>query len=253
MMEDAGKTFCVNKIGETQNILETLGEESVYNTCFHKKILEFEKKEVEKFYQGRSCLVLGPSEEGEIEQDLHKHFEKIAVVDASMNIIKKLQNKMQNCLFFHDMFEHVKIDMKFNTILMLHILEHLDNPIYFLQRTHDWIGQNGRIIVITPNSESIHRLLGVEMGILKNTKELGKSDCNVGHKKVYDLVSLEGTLLAGGYKVIYQSGIMVKPFHNDFMMKLSDQQLKGLYKVGVRFPELCADIMMVCVRKKHAL
>jgi 2-polyprenyl-3-methyl-5-hydroxy-6-metoxy-1,4-benzoquinol methylase len=224
-----------------------MGIKIKYNSGFHGRILRMLNDIVMPFYTGDSCLVLGPSEGGEIEANLPIRFDRITFVDKDKRILEKLKGKftgsVASCDFINTNFEDLKFDKKFDTVIMFHVLEHIEDPIELLKKVKTWI--NGHLLIIVPNADSIHRLLGVKMKLIKNNDTLDILDRTVGHKRVYDLPLLRNHLRLAGFFVYHRGGIMLKPFHNTLMNTLSNKQIKGLMKVGHDFIDNCADIFVV--------
>lgn len=222
--------------------------ENKYYTPFHSKLLHYTAKKIEPFYTGKTCLVLGPSAEGEIESHLSKYFKYITCVDKSRKILDRLKirlNDKSKFKFIEDKFKDLNFFHLFDTILALHILEHLNKPYELLEKIHHWLSLKGRLIITVPNAKSLHRSLGVKMGILNNYWELGESDIKVEHKRVFDFISLEQLLNLTNYKVIARNGILLKPLPNQYMMELSEPILNGLYELSSIYCDISADILMV--------
>ena len=63
---------------------------------------------------------------------------------------------------------HENLDVKFDIILVSSLIHEIKNPIEFVLRCREMLHKNGKIIIVTNNKLSIHRILGVELGILQN-------------------------------------------------------------------------------------
>ena len=59
------------------------------------------------------------------------------------------------------------------------------DPVGVMRRIASWLLPGGRLHVVVPNSASLHRLLGVEMGILSAPDDLSERDKAYGHRRVY--------------------------------------------------------------------
>jgi len=218
--------------------VEKLGNSVEYNKGFHSKIIELTARAVKPFYNGDSCLVLGPSGGGELEETLQTHFKKIVCVDGSSKVLNALKNKFPEFEFVHSLFEEFKPEEKFDTILMTHVLEHVRDPIELLKMTKEWVSEEGIIIIVVPNAFSFHRMLGLEMGLLDDLHELNESDKSVGHRRVYDSETLRKDITAGGLNVKESKGIFVKMLDNLTIEKLKEEQVDGFFKLGEKFPFL---------------
>jgi SAM-dependent methyltransferase len=240
-----------NLVGNEDKISCKEQPADIYSNPFHSKLLEYTRNKINKFYTNGNCLVCGPSIKGEIEKDLINHYDRIICVDKEKFILDELKNNIKS-----DKFEYINKDfrlldlktfdnLKFNTILVLHVLEHLDCPVCFLKILRRLIDDKGKIIIITPNAESLHRHLGVKMNVIDTIYSLGENDIRVGHKRVYDMHSLENMIKEARLEVYEAGGIFLKPFHNDLMQTLSDDILDGLNKISNEFSTNCADLFMV--------
>jgi 2-polyprenyl-3-methyl-5-hydroxy-6-metoxy-1,4-benzoquinol methylase len=222
-----------------------------YYTPFHSKLLEYTRGRIKKFYTSGNCLVCGPSIKGEIEKDLINYYDKIVCVDKEKAVLDELKRNIKSDKFeyieksFYSLEPKIFDDLRFDTILALHVLEHLESPVSFLKILKYLLKDKGKIIIITPNAESLHRYLEVKMGAIDTIYSLGENDLKVGHRRVYDMDLLETTIIDAGLEVYDAGGILVKPFHNDLMQTLPNDILDGLNKMSDEFSVNCADIFMV--------
>lgn len=226
--------------------VEERGKIVKYNEGFHSKMIDFISECTESYYSGRNCLVLGPSEGVELERILQKRFLSLTFVDGSSRVIEEVKKKIPNQEYIVSLFENMNLKNKFDTIIAHHILEHLDNPVKILTYIKKYSKPDTKIILSVPNAKSIHRMLGVKMGLLKNIYELNDSDIRVGHRKVYDFDSLEKDIICSGLKVIAKFGCFFKPFSNSQLENFSQEQINGFYELGKDFPENCAEIIFIC-------
>ena len=72
----------------------------------------------------------------------------------------------------------------FDFLCCNHVLEHVDNPVLLLEKMKTWINPKGKIIIIVPNKESVHRQLAVTMGMQPELDTLGARDKLVGHQRL---------------------------------------------------------------------
>ncbi len=228
--------------------VERRGNLVKYNGGFHSKMIEFLSLATEKYYSGSKCLVLGPSEGVELEFKLIKYFKSIVFVDGSSRVLNEVKRKVPGQEYIHCLFEEISLGDKFDIIIMHHILEHVTDPVGVLSKCKDLLNDGGKLILSVPNANSIHRMLGVEMGLLKNVYELNESDRRVGHKRVYDFASIKRDVENAKLRIIEKRGVFFKPLSNSQMGKLSQGQIDGFYQMGKDFPENCAEILFICSR-----
>lgn len=226
-------------------------DNNIYSTPFHSKLLQYTAERIRPFYSNGNCLVCGPSINGEIEKELPSYYQRIICIDKDEDILNTFKSNIQSNKFelIEDNLEAINIerlgDIKFDTILALHILEHLEDPINFLKTLKPLLADKGKIIIVVPNAQSIHRLLGVAMNIIQSEYDLGIADKRVGHKRIFDMPLLKKTIKSAKLKILDMNGIFFKPFHNDFMDNLPIDVLDGLDKLSNYFYFYCADILMV--------
>jgi len=237
-------------LGRERRALARRGVSVSYNAGFHSKMISFLAEEAERHYFGRTCLVLGPSEGGEQEMRLGKFFGSVLCVDASARVLSTLRKKCPGYSYQTALFEELELGEKFDTIILMHVLEHVRDPVSVLKRIARHLSPKGKLILAVPNALSFHRLLGAEMGLLKTPYSLNASDRKVGHRRVYDKKTAVRDLEKAGLSVLVSKGIFFKPFGNSQMESLEGAQIRGLFLIGEKFPENCAELFFVASIKK---
>jgi 2-polyprenyl-3-methyl-5-hydroxy-6-metoxy-1,4-benzoquinol methylase len=139
--------------------------------------------------------------------------------------------------FVHSTFEAFDTAQKFDWIIMGGMLKHLEDPISFLEKSRGWLGPGGRLIATTPNPKSLHRRVGVKMGLLPDLETLTPTDHQVGNLRHYDLQSFKSLLSAGGYDVTTIATAILKPASSDLMEGWSDKLLDGLDALADELPD----------------
>ena len=146
----------------------------------------------------------------------------------------------------HSLFEEYVPDKKFDCVLATHVLEHVDDPVALLIEMKKWIHINGKIIIIVPNKESIHRRLAVIMGLQPELDTLGARDKLVGHQRVYSIATLEKDVRTAGLKVTETYGFFLKTLPNSMMLTYSKELVQALNKISPQMPkEMMANIGLI--------
>ncbi len=212
---------------------------------FDKRLIHFRYKTLLPHLQGPEGLELGPAQ-GEMTQYLVDHFQHLTVVDGASNLLKSIPNK-SNLTKIHSLFENYIPTKKFNTIIMEHILEHIENPVELLLRIRDWLAPNGKILIGVPNGLSIHRLVAVKMKLLANPCELNSRDHALGHRRVYTPTTLRSDIENAGLHLHEIGGVFFKPVSNgQIEQSWTDEMINGFYELGKDFPENAAELYVVC-------
>jgi 2-polyprenyl-3-methyl-5-hydroxy-6-metoxy-1,4-benzoquinol methylase len=149
----------------------------------------------------------------------------------------------------HALFEEFTPHTRFDAVIASHVLEHVDDPVALLRRMRTWLTPGGRLIVVVPNKESLHRRLAVLMKLQPKLDSLGARDKLVGHQRVYSHETLATDLKAGGFEVAEATGFFLKPVANSMMLDYSPELLAAMNEIGSQLPkELLANIGVVATR-----
>ena len=212
---------------------------------FDFKLTEMNYLSLKPFFKGNSVLELGPSL-GQMTKFLVDDFEKVYVVEGAKELLDKIPN-YDNIEKYHSYFEEFDIEIKFDTIILSHVLEHIERPQQLLKQIYNWLSDSGVFLISVPNAKSFHRLAAVEMGMLLNEYELNFRDLELGHYRVYDLPTLKSECEDSGFKIVEEGGVFFKPVSNTQIEEnWNDQMIEGFYFLGKKFPENCAEIYLVC-------
>jgi trans-aconitate methyltransferase len=171
------------------------------------------------------------------------------VVEGSLANVEVASKRVPSARYFHSLWEEFEPEHLYSDVLMFNALEHVRDPLDLLGRVLGWLSPGGRLHVVVPNSESLHRLVGVEMGILESTRSLSESDVRIGHFRVYSLATLLADLRAAGFVPLHWQGLFLKVLSNKQMIGWSWDLIHALHAVGQRFPAHCAELYVVCQSK----
>ena len=221
-----------------------------YNTSFLNfdyKLTEMNYLSLKPYFKGKNLLELGPAM-GHMTKFLVNDFDTIDVVEGSKELLDMIPN-YDNIVKHHSYFEEFVTNEKFDTIVMSHVLEHIEYPVSLLKLISQWLSDDGVLLVSVPNAKSFHRLAAVEMALLNSEYDLNQRDLELGHYRVYDLKLLNKDVFDSGLKVINEGGVFLKPVSNSQIEhNWTDQMINGFYKLGNKFPEFCAEIFVVCTK-----
>jgi 2-polyprenyl-3-methyl-5-hydroxy-6-metoxy-1,4-benzoquinol methylase len=214
---------------------------------FDYKLTEMNYLSMKPFFKGRKLLELGPAM-GHMTKFLINDFDTISLVEGSKDLLDLIPD-YDNIIKYHSYFEEFVTNEKFDTIVMSHVLEHIEHPVLLLKLIFQWLSDDGVLLISVPNAKSFHRLAAVEMGLLNSEYELNQRDLELGHYRVYDLNLLKKDILDSGFKVIYDGGVFLKPVSNaQIENNWTGEMIDGFFKLGKNFPEYCAEIFVVCTK-----
>jgi 2-polyprenyl-3-methyl-5-hydroxy-6-metoxy-1,4-benzoquinol methylase len=190
---------------------------------------------------------------GEFTKIILRHFKDVTVIEAADELIAACKKTLgRKVKFIHSTFETVPLKTKYDSVFLMHTLEHLDDPVLVLKRINGWLSKKGRLILVVPNANAPSRQIAVQMGLVPYNSAVIESEALHGHRKTYSLDTLESETKSAGLKVIHRGGIFFKPLAGsqfDEALKanvISREYLDGCYKLGMIYPDLCASVFLVC-------
>jgi 2-polyprenyl-3-methyl-5-hydroxy-6-metoxy-1,4-benzoquinol methylase len=222
----------LNKIALEYHDKDPMGDKFIEDSCqYYTYDWVFQQ-----ISECQSVLELGYGEGNFTAELINRNFIP-TVIDGSdilLNEAKKLHGDKINiecCLF-----EEYNPIQKFDCILATHVLEHVDNPVNLLKKMKGWLNKNGKIVVIVPNKESIHRQLAVIMGLQKHLDSLSNRDLLVGHQRVYSIDTLSNDFIEAGILIQEKSGFFLKVLPNSMMLNYSNDLINALNLISSKVP-----------------
>lgn len=212
------------------------------------------------FLKGGLALELGCSD-GYMTEMISSFVENLDVVDGSDLFLSKAkerakENNLLNINFNLSLFEEFKTDKKYDYVIASYILEHVLDPVEVMKMANRVLKDDGLLLIVVPNANALSRQLAIHMGFYTSLKELTQNDLNHGHRRVYDRVDLNRDIEKAGFINISQGGIMLKilaDFQMDKLIEtkiLEKEQIDGLYKLGLEYPDLCGSLFSICKKIK---
>jgi 2-polyprenyl-3-methyl-5-hydroxy-6-metoxy-1,4-benzoquinol methylase len=226
--------------------VETIAQNVRFGEGFNGKLIEYRYETFQSAFKGESCLELGCGD-GEMTKYLLDDFEHVTALDAAKaycEIVSDLESDSLKVV--NSTVEEFIPDQEFDTIILAHLLEHVEEPVSLLTEVSDWLSPNGRIIISVPNANSIHRQAGVEMGLLESIYELNDRDHEIGHKRVYDWRTFRADIEDSGLSVINQGGVFLKPLTNGQIEEFFDEGMQdAFFRLGQMYPKISAELYSV--------
>lgn len=217
---------------------------SIYKseTDFDNLLAEYDFRVFGTRINGPLVLEIGCGR-GTTTQMLAERFPSLHVVDASDRCVKlAAQRAPPSVQFYLSNVESFEAPVRYDSIIMAHVLEHLDDPVAALKRARNWFAPLGSVHIVVPNADSLHRRLGVAMGLLPTTDALNERDRALGHQRVYNRERLRRDVAAAGFRILHEDSIFLKILSNAQMEKLDRRLIEALFTVGREAPELCTNL-----------
>ena len=166
-------------------------------------------------------------------------FSSVTTVDASAMLLNEMQKQLagKQWISHVSLFEEYVPDKPFDAVIATYVLEHVDDPDLIIRTAHDkWLKSGGLLTVVVPHALSLHRRLAVKMGLVPSPDHLGDTDRRMGHKRCFMYTDMEKMLLDAGFKVIEMQGLFTKLLPNSLLVNCSDDQLRGMFELGLELP-----------------
>lgn len=198
-----------------------------------------------RFWTGSSCLELGPAE-GVMTEVLAHRFPDLTVVEGAPTFCLELRRRHPGIEVVHALFEDFAPGRTYDTIVLGHVLEHVEDPVALAARARSWLAPGGRIVAAVPNSRSLHRQAAVLMGLLGAETDFSPLDVAHGHRRVFDPESFRSVFTRAGLRLHAFGGFWLKPVSNAQIADTWDAgMLAAFLALGERYPDIAAEIYAI--------
>nr|WP_199045315.1 class I SAM-dependent methyltransferase [Dyella sp. ASV24] len=223
-----------------------------YAYTFDSVVRGYMMRTFSPFFGDGKALELGCFD-GESTSVFAERFTDLTVVEAASELISKARERVpQRVAFIQTTIEDADLPPIYDSIFLVHTLEHLDDPVSALSRIRTWLSPKGRLFVVVPNANAASRQLAVKMGLISDNHAVTGGEKAHGHRCTYSLDTLERDVRASGLVIEARGGIFFKPFANfqfDRLMEsgiIDQSYLDACYALGMQYPELTASVYNVC-------
>jgi 2-polyprenyl-3-methyl-5-hydroxy-6-metoxy-1,4-benzoquinol methylase len=232
--------------GDEQARVEALAHGFSSERGFNARLIDYRFRAIAPFLAGAmSALELGCAD-GRMTGQLAALVPQVTAVDGAPAYVDLVRRRHPGVDAVASLFEEYAPGRSFDAVVLAHVLEHVDDPVAILARARTFLAPGGRAIVTVPNADSLHRHVGVAMGLLGAVTDLNDADRSIGHRRVYTREALVADVRRAGLEPVHVGGVYLKPLSNaqierDWSTELQD----AFHVVGERFPELCAELLVV--------
>lgn len=191
---------------------------------------------------------------GDVTIELAGAFSNVTSVDMDEAWIALARNRirdkgLQSPRFVLGKIEDVEFpEGEFDHIILLGILEHLQDPPRVLEVMKGWLNPNGVVYVTVNLAHSLHRRLGVAMGLIRDVEQLGESDRRLGHEWIYTTSLLTDHLRTAGFEVRYSRPFYVKPLPTSMLSNLPMEVHRGLDELANSLPQLASYVYVEAIK-----
>lgn len=229
-----------------ENTIALIGEPGMKSYLRTKK---YGYERINRNFIGANVLEMG-SDESPTTSILARWSERLTVVDCEDKFARKiLKDELLSAIrFVRSRWEDYVPEEKYSDIVLTDSLEHVQDPVEILALAKSWLSEGGRIHIIVPNALSVHRLLGVEMGLLDSPYAFNRNDEESGHVRVYDMNLLKTQIQGAGLIALALEGVQFKPLTDVQLATFPTEFMDALDNLSPLFNDNCAELYACCTR-----
>jgi len=247
---------------------------SAFHSEYNRYLAEYKVKSCLDSKRGASLLDIACGD-GLMTELLSHHFERVVGVDANGAHLSLARERLPLAEFHECLVEDLVLEETFDTVTMLDLLEHVEDPVAVLKKAASFLAKDGVLIVHVPNAYAINRRLAVLMGTLEYCEELSPFDLQIaGHRRSYSMATLCEEVGKAGLRICSTGGIFYKILSTpqmDWFLKNGLWQerefnwgrvggpprdwkaefCRASYELGKQHPEDC-NIIFACITRQVA-
>ena len=228
-----------------RNRLEKISQNSLYAAGLNSPSVRYSFRILQRYLRGDSLLEMGPAE-GIMSELLDGTGMMMTLVEGSALFCESLRRRFPKAQVVNALFEEFEPGVRFDNIVMGHVLEHVEDPVKILTRAGRWLQPGGRIFAAVPNARSVHRQAAVVMNLLPRENALNEMDRHHGHRRVFDPESFRGIFIQAGLRVEIFGGYWLKPLSNSQIEKdWTPDMVEAFMQLGERYPDIAAEIYVL--------
>jgi 2-polyprenyl-3-methyl-5-hydroxy-6-metoxy-1,4-benzoquinol methylase len=229
-------------------------EDHRYGYDFDTVLRSYMMREFKGQFRTGKVLEMGCFD-GHFTRIISQRFDDVTVIEGASDLIEiARQNVPSSVQFVHQRFEEASFVDEFESIFLIHTLEHLDSPVEVLRKVASWLTPSGRLFVAVPNANAPSRQIAVRMGLISENAAITASEAAQGHRITYAADTLYRDIRESGLEIHQQGGVFFKALANFQMDRLMEAEwfdpnyLEGCFELGRLYPDLCASIYAICGR-----
>lgn len=221
-----------------------------YKVLYRRKnLLEIIEK-----YQPKNILEIGCGYEPLFLYLRNTDFTIVEPAGEFYNHAKELIGERKGINLIQGFFEEVapSLASQYDMIVCAGLLHEVELPQKLVNAIVPICNENTIVYIEVPNANSMHRLLGKEMGILADVHDFSQRNIEYQQNSVFDSNSLKAIVTECGLETVESGSLFIKPFSHAQMYEMlaagiiNEDVLDGLYELGKVMPEFGSEIYVNC-------
>lgn len=233
---------------EERRRLEDIASHFSMKDGFNGYMNKYRVSKILELCQGRTVLDLG-SADVFMAEALAPFFDRIVSVDGSKELIERARERLgsgTNIELINSLIEEFQTHERFDLVLLSFILEHVADPVAVAAKALTFVQPRGAMLVMVPNARSLHRRVGVALGLLSKVDDFSEEDIRQGHRRVYTEERLCDELKQAGANIETSGTFFIKPLSNPQMEQLGTKLADAFFEVSRDLPGLGSMIFVKC-------
>jgi 2-polyprenyl-3-methyl-5-hydroxy-6-metoxy-1,4-benzoquinol methylase len=225
---------------EERQRLEDIASHFSMKDGFNGYMNKYRVSKILELCRGRTVLDLG-SADVFMAEALSPFFDRIVSVDGSKELIERARARLgseTNIELINSLIEEFQTGERFDLVLLSFILEHVSDPVEVIRSSARFVKPGGTLFVMVPNARSLHRRVGVALGILSKPDDFTEEDIRQGHRRVYTEEHLRADMEQGGLVIEEIGTFFIKPLSNPQMEQLGTRLADAFFEVSRDLPGL---------------
>jgi 2-polyprenyl-3-methyl-5-hydroxy-6-metoxy-1,4-benzoquinol methylase len=228
-------------LSHEQTMLDHIALDSRYASGMNSIMIEYTHRIFSRYTTQGTMLELGPAE-GIMTSLMAQRADSLTVVEGAAHFCEDLRHRFPGVNVIHSLFESYNPQVRFDSIILSHVLEHVLDPVAVLTKARSWLADSGQILAAVPNARSLHRQAAVLMGLLQSEDELNDADRHHGHRRVFNPETFRHVFLAAGFRIQVFGGYWIKPLSNRQLEETwSPEMVEAFMQLGERYPDIAAE------------
>jgi len=238
----------VNDLDEERLRLEAIAQHFSMKDGFNGYMNKYRVSKILELCKGETVLDIG-SADAFMSEALAPFFRRIVALDGSAELIERARARLSSqshVELVHAMVEEFETSERFDLVLLSFILEHVADPVALVVKATRFVKSTGTIFVMVPNAYSLHRRVGMALGLLTSMDDFSEEDRRQGHRRVYTEERLCADLEAGRLCVDEIGTFFIKALSNAQMEQLDTQIADAFFAISRDLPGLGSMIYAKC-------
>lgn len=225
--------------------LEACASDGIYSAGVNTASNLYSASIFRRWWRGASVLEMGCGD-GNTTRILVEAFDDVTVIDGSRRLADKVAEEFPGVTVACDLFERWEPGRSFDTIILNHTLEHVNDSVETLRHAARWLAPGGVVCASVPSAGSLHREAAVLLEMLPSANSLTPSDVRAGHRRVSTPAEFRAQFAEAGLRVECSGGYWLKPVSNGQTDEwFSPEMIDAFMVLGERYPEIAAETYVI--------